>query len=156
MKRRLGACLALWLLCGAAVLAQPAREGPKALDSFQYTFMKTFLTDMVILTVTRDGKVSYSYQSDPATGSGGVTVGKKWEISRKDAVALLDGLVKDGLLKMKDADGKDKARGRHRVTVSFGGRELTIIPKELPKKVFARLLPLLQKAHPAKWKADLP
>jgi hypothetical protein len=109
-----------------------------------------------MLSVTRDGKVSYFYQSAPATNSGGINVAKKWEMSREEAIALLDGLVEDGLLKMKDGDVKNRNGGIHRVAVTSGGRDLVLTPKELPEKVFARLLPLLQKADPEMWKAKLP
>ncbi len=145
-----------------ALVAAGAATGSKAapapeltiLDTFQYTYMSSPLEDRALLSVTRDGKVTYFYQSAPGTDSGGITVAKKWEITKSDAVALLDGLVKDGLLKMKDADRKNN--WKHRVAVRSGSRELVITPKELPDKVFARLLPLLQKAHPEAWKAKLP
>ncbi len=153
-------CIHATVLLTVLVVTGGAKAAPlpeiMVLDTFQYTFVTKVMTDSVLLTITRDGKVNYFYQSAPGTDSGGVNVGKKWEITKKDAAALLDGLVADGLLKMKDKDGKDLDLGFHRVTVSSGRRELAISPKELPEKVLARLLPLLQEAHPAKWKAGLP
>jgi len=141
---------------GASGLKAAPLPEMKVVDTFHYTYMSGPFTDRAMLSVTRDGKVTYFYQSEPGTNSGGVNVANKWEMPKKDAGVLLDGLVQDGLLKMKDADGKDWKGGIHRVAVSSGDRDLVITPKELPEKVFARLLPLLQKAHPEMWKAKLP
>ena len=130
---------------------RPVLPDNKTIDTFEYGFTPKVLGSAAALTIGRDGKIAYSFQSQPHTGSGGHVVQKEWKIPEGDAAALLDGLVEDGVLELEDTGGGKYPN--HHVAASYGRWRLSIHPKELPGKVFKRLLPLLQKAHPEEWKA---
>jgi hypothetical protein len=53
------------------------------------------------LGITRQGRLYYSYQTEPHTGSGGQWVSKEWDVPADEAAKLLDAIVDDGLLKEK-------------------------------------------------------
>jgi hypothetical protein len=121
----------------------------RTIDTFEYSVAPELFGSATRLVITRKGKVAYSYQSAPHTNSGGEVVTKSWEIPAREAVALLEGLVADGLLELEDAVG-DKFP-KHFFEVTYGRWRLSAGPREMPEKVMKRLLPLLRKAHPAQW-----
>lgn len=136
--------------------AADAEATPKAetLDRLQYVFTKGFFFDAtVVLTVTKGGKVEYSYKPRAFTGIESRVVTKTWEMPEKDARALLSGLVEDGLLEAEAHEDWIHARGPyHYVSATFGAWHLQIRPKKIPENAFRRLLPVLQKADPGEWK----
>jgi len=126
----------------------PLPDGTR-IDSFATGFVPTY-GDIHSLSVTRAGKVVYTYHTDPNIGRAGApSVRKEWDIPAKDAAALLTGLVEDGVLEPADGPG-DRKRGLG-VSVTYGRWRMDL-PSPLPEKSFRRLLPLLQKANPDVWK----
>jgi hypothetical protein len=125
----------------------------RTLDTFEYTYTpKVFGGPVAHFSVTREGKLRYSYSSEPHTNMGGQVVQKEWEVPRKEATALLQGLVDDGLLDLEDTRGGKFPN--HYFKVSYGRWQLTAHPKELPESMMKRLRPYLEKAHPEFWKKE--
>lgn len=123
----------------------------KTIDTFHYSIAPKVLGSSATLSIHKDGKVTYSYASEPHTGSGGKAVQKEWKLSEKQRVELLSGLVEDGLLDLEDTGGGKFPN--HYIAVSYGRWKLSMHSKELPKRMLKRVLPLLQKAHPEEWGA---
>lgn len=129
---------------------RPPLPDNKTIDTFQYTFTPKVLGGSVAtLSIHKDGRVMYSYASAPHTGSGGRTVQKEWKLAKRERLALLRGLVDDGLLDLEDTGGGKFPN--HYIGVSYGRWVLSIYPKKLPENLLKRLRPLLQKAHPEEW-----
>jgi hypothetical protein len=122
----------------------------RTIDTFAYRNKFKFHGPMVDLSITRKGKIHYLYSTAPHTGSGGRVVNKDWEISSEDASILLDGLVSDGLLNAK-VIYNEKDFPSHHVTMSYGEWQRSHYLKELPDKVYQRILPLMNKVHPEVW-----
>jgi hypothetical protein len=147
------------LAVGLLLAADKPKEGDKkgtplpdnrTIDTFTYSYSPSVLGSSAVLSIGKDGTVSYSYQSEPGTNSGGHVVGTKWKIPEKEAKALLDGLVADGVLDLDDTLGGKYPN--HTVQATFGRWQMMIHPKKLPEGVGKRLLPLLRKAHPEEYK----
>lgn len=124
----------------------------KTIDTFQYSFTPTVLGSAATLTIHKDGRVFYTYQSEPHTGSGGtIVVQKDWKLTECERDALLTGIVKDGLFDLEDTGGGKFPN--HYVAVSYGRWLWSMHPKKLPEKLLKRILPFLQTAHPEEWGA---
>jgi hypothetical protein len=130
---------------------RPLLPDNKTIDTFQYSFSPKVLGSAATLSIHKDGRVTYSYASQPHTDSGGKTVNKEWKLAERDRVALFSGLIEDGLLDLEDTGGGKFPN--HYVAVTYGRWQLSIHPKELPPKLLERVKPLLQKAHPEEWGA---
>ena len=125
-----------------------APSKPGELSSVTYTrWPNADFRDYATLCVRRDGKVTYT--RDAAVGDAPKTsVGLSWVISAKDAAALLDALVADGLLDLKDTE-----QGERDTILAFSGRwEVRFRTRGLPDALSERLLPLLKKADTKFWK----
>jgi hypothetical protein len=125
-------------------------EKPR-LTSVRYSFTAKAEGEEATLTVGRNGGVTYRRQTHPnAPGGQKVLVNEAWAIPAKDAEALLDALVSDGLFELENTLG---ARfPNHSVQAQAGRWKTTFYPKELPEKVSTHLLPLLRKADGELWK----
>jgi hypothetical protein len=134
-------------LCTAA--ERPTLPDNRTIDTFKYTFTPKVLGSAATLSIHKDGRVTYSYASEPHTGSGGRTVQKQWKLAERERLALLHGLVDDGLLELEDTGGGKFPN--HYIGVSYGRWLLSMHPKELPENLLKRLRPLLQQAHPEAW-----
>ncbi|MBA4064107.1 MAG: hypothetical protein C0501_10420 [Isosphaera sp.] len=129
--------------------AVPARlPDGKAPDAVTFAFGHPF-GPRGTLTVTSAGKVGYREVLNPPMGAADRVHAAEWDIPKAEAAALLAGLVGDGLLDLP-------ARVRHtpdtRFTVASGRWRMYLHADPVPEKLMARLLPLLEKAHPARWK----
>jgi len=122
------------------------------LETFEYYYAPTAFGPGTSLSLSRDGHVYYYFSSQPYTNSGGEVVTEKWIIKEEDAKAILDGLLKDGLLDLK-TDNERKSPS-HRIGVSAGRWQAVIQPAKLPGPILERLLPLLRKADPKRWNLD--
>ena len=133
------------------------REGLRSLpneeeiDYFSTHFQKSY-GDNYSVSVTRAGKVTYTFNTSPDIGRAAeMPVRKSWEIPEKQAVALLAALVADGVLKSGKADDEGKGP-KHTIGVRSGRWSLSVPPKSLSEKSFLRLLPLLRTGDPKVWK----
>lgn len=133
--------------------SRPVLPDNKTIDTFFIQFQPKVFGGAARLSIYKDGEVTYSYQSEPHTGSGGKTIQKEWKIEELERVTLLRGLVDDGLLDLDDT-GAVKFPN-HYIGVSYGRWQFSMHPKELPEKMRKRLLPLLQHAHPEEWGSTL-
>jgi hypothetical protein len=97
------------------------------------------------LILSRDGKVRYVRQ--PPTEK---RIEAEWTIPAKDAEALLDALVADGLFDLEDI-GRDKFPS-HMIDAQVGRWSTNFHVKELPEKLLKHLQPLLKKADAEFWK----
>lgn len=130
-----------------------------SIDGISYTFSPgsllgdnrepSGLGPQASLSVTRAGKVRYSFESRPGTGSGGKTVVKAWDVPPAEAAELLDALVADGLL---HAESVPRFTAHH-YKVWYGRWQLTSTPATMPPGVLTRLLPYVETAHPD-WNDD--
>jgi hypothetical protein len=109
-----------------------------------YHFRARENSDQTSLRVFRTGKVIYTRHPPNAK-----SVETEWTIPVKDAEALLDGLVADGLFDLKAVNGQFPS---HVIEGQVGRWSTAFGVKELPEKVGGRLLPLLRKADPEFWK----
>lgn len=98
------------------------------------------------LTVSKDGKVTYTYSSAPFTGSGGRVVKKEWELSKNELKELFAKLVTDGLL-----DGGDAGDVFYGIRVTSGRWYSYLPPEQVPEKAMAHIKALLVKADPVLW-----
>jgi len=126
------------------VVKEPAAK-PDTLTYLHYDFSTKADGDHATLIVTRDGKVRYVRQ--PPTEK---RIESEWTIPAKDAEALLDALLADGLFDLEDA-GRDKFP-RHMIDAQVGRWRTNFFPKELPEKFSKQLMPLLKKADAEFWK----
>ncbi len=108
------------------------------------------LGPVATLTVTRDGKVTYSHATAPHTGSGGKVTQKRWDIPPQQAAAILAGVVEDGLL---DLPAGGRAKAHYYAAVTYGRWQMALFLNDRPDKVLKRVLPLLRHAHPEVWGA---
>ena len=149
--RSLAAILSLAALA-ADVRAADVRPAP-TLDTFEYVFTKGFFFESTVtLKVTKDGKATYKStprQSYP--GADALIVQKNWDMPAKDAAALLNGLVEDGLVDLETFD-QFKHPVYHFVMATSGRWHLRLTFNVLPEKLYRRLLPVLALAHPEEWK----
>src|SRR5688500_8611859 len=67
-----------------------------------FTTRLTLFDPLANLSITRGGRVYYTYESRPGTGSGGQAIAKEWDIPADEAGRLLDAVVADGLLDQPD------------------------------------------------------
>jgi hypothetical protein len=133
-----------WAVKEAAVKEPPAK--PSVLAYVIYHFRAKENGDQTALRLFRTGKVLYSRQ--PSGGAKPIQV--EWTVPAKDAEALLDGLVADGLFDLKDAG--DGAFPSHMIEGSAGRWSTSFHVKDLPESASGRLLPLLRKADAEFWK----
>ena len=119
---------------------------PGKLATFIYYFVPKKEGDYATLVVSRDGKVRYARRPPNAAKP----IQEEWTIPAKDAEALLDALVADGLLDLEDV-GRDKFPN-HGIDVQVGRWRTSFGVKELPEKFKKPLLPLLKKADADFWK----
>ncbi len=154
-----GFCLALLTVASAATAGasvccaeeeRPQFPDGKTIDTFQYSVTPSAFGSYAGLAIHADGRVNYSYASQPHTGSGGKTVQREWKLTEAERAALLAGLVDDGLLELEDTGGGRKYPD-HYIVVTHGRWQLTLRPAELPEALMNRLLPLLRRAHPEEW-----
>jgi len=149
------------LLCGGLSLFAAAAPVPdekavprlpdnKTIDTFQCSLGTAALGPVTTFSVTRAGKVHYSYASQPHTGSGGKVVQKEWDIPEKEALVLLNGLVEDGLLALEEDAGNKFPR--YSFTVTYGRWQLSARPKGFGEPLMKRLQPYLEQADPEQWK----
>ncbi len=132
---------------------QSSKLYPTELEAFQYQYSpKLFRGSATSLGLNRNGFVSYSYASQPHTGSGGNTVVKEWHIPEQEAAQILDTLVNAGILEL-GMDGETKFPF-HVFTLSSKGWQKAIRPTRLPDAVWKQILPLMMHAHPEMWKKD--
>jgi hypothetical protein len=136
----------------------------RTLDTFSYSFSPrepwsfesgprpALFGPGATFSITRKGKVHYTYASAPHTGSGGNTIVKEWHVPPEEAARLLDGLVADGLL---DAESGIKYTG-YSFTVSYGRWQLSAQPSSMPAAVIERLRPCLEKGRTAPAGTDAP
>jgi hypothetical protein len=128
------------------VVAKEPTDKPGVLTAFHYNFSTKADGDHATLIVSRDGKVLYVRNSPNAAKP----IREEWTIPAKDAAALLDALVADGLFDLEDA-GRDKFHS-HSIDVAAGKWRTNFYLKELPEKFLKPLLPLLRKADAEFWK----
>jgi hypothetical protein len=121
----------------------------RTIDTFSYSYSPELFGPSMVFSVTREGKIHYSYASQPHTGSGGRTVVKEWDVPPEEAAALLQGIVDDGLLELKDSGQNFPS---HSFSVTYGRWLLAGRAKEMPEPIMKRLLPYLRTAHPDNWK----
>ena len=128
--------------------ANPLPDNKVPIDSLTYTFGEGggLAGGGGRLTITKEGKVSYSFSSHPFTGSGGRVVQTSWELSKEERNELFRKLVDGGLLEAEDGD---TVTGGIRVT--SGRWRATLAAEKVPDKAMAHLRPLLTKADPVKW-----
>ncbi|MCI0699479.1 MAG: hypothetical protein L0241_00140, partial [Planctomycetia bacterium] len=133
-----------------AIAAPPPLPDGKSIDALSFHFSSGIpgLSPSGVLNITADGKVNYSHQTAPSTGSGGKVTQKKWELTKAEVAELFRKLVADGLLDIPEAAGKHAA---NEFTVYSGRWQLALPTEKVPEKVLAHLRPLLVKAHPALW-----
>ncbi len=130
---------------------RPSLPNDEQIDYFATYFQKSY-GDNYFVSVTRAGKVTYSFHTSPDIGrAAAIPVNKSWEIPEKEAVALLAALVADGVLKPGNAEEEGKGP-KHTIGVRSGRWSLSVPPKSLSEKTFQRLLPLLRKGDPEVWK----
>lgn len=130
---------------------KPAKPEPIVLKSVGYTLTPKAKDGAVSLNVYRNGLVQYRRVGNGNAPDGRYyAVEKDWKQSAKEAEALLDALVADGLFDLEDTAG-DKYPN-HQITGSAGRWNATFYPKELPEKVSKHLLPLLKHADAEFWK----
>jgi hypothetical protein len=141
---------------GDGVLAGETGAGKppdnRALDTFELSYTHEVLGPASWFSVTRQGKVRYTYTTPTGMFNSGplVQVDKRWQLPEREAVALLRGLVADGLLDVEDPAG---ARGSmHFFQVTAGDWQRSAYPRSMPAAVMKRLQPYLEKAHPELWK----
>jgi hypothetical protein len=139
----------------AAPLADPLPDG-KSIDTLTFSFSGG--GDVHAggsFTLTAEGKVSYSHQTAPFTGSGGVVTSKSWDIPKSEAAAVLSGLLEDGLLDLP-AGGTPLASSGATIRVTSGKWFATVAAHPVPEKILGHMRPYLEKAHPAMWKKPAP
>lgn len=130
---------------------KPAKPEPVGLKSVGYTFAPKAKGELVSLNVYRSGLVQYRRVAAPDAPDGRYyAVEKDWKQTAKEAEALLDALVADGLFDLEDTKGGTYPQ--HKIIGSVGRWNATFYPKELPEKVSKHLLPLLKKADAEFWK----
>lgn len=134
----------------AAALAAPPGPMPDntSIDSLTFTFSSGPLQAGGFFIIHADGKVSYSHQTAPYTGSGGIVTQKTWTLTKDERTELFRNLVAAGLLDIPDAK---KPQMNNTFTVTSGRWQFTIHADPIPEKVMAHLRPLLAKAHPVLW-----
>jgi hypothetical protein len=118
---------------------------PGVMMSMVYHFTPKMGGDQITLVVGRDGKLWYRRQPPIAKA-----ISLEWTIPAKDAEALLDALVADGLFDLADA-GPGKFP-YHMVDAQVGRWQTSFHPKEFPEKLTKQLLPHLKKADAEFWK----
>jgi len=131
---------------------QDSTPWPTKLEAFDYFYMPKVLGSQVHLGMNRSGYVSYSFLSEPYTGSGGRTVSKEWHIPKDEAQQTLDALVNAGILEL-GLDGEAKFPS-HCFTVSSKGWQKAIRPARLPDSIWKQMLPLMIRAHPEMWQEN--
>ncbi len=117
----------------------------KSIDYFSTTFDS--IGKITILSVSRDGAISYLAITSTFIGRADTpNVSKYWNIPAKDAAALLDGLVADGL--DREVLGGDEATkfAQHKTTLGYG-RWYLETKRSLPAKAIERLIPLLEQGE---------
>lgn len=128
-----------------------AKPDPVAFQTFGYTLIPKANGRPIALYVTRAGGVQYRRVAAPDAPNGKYyAVEKDWKLTAKEAEALLDGLIADGLLDLDDAGAA--MYPSHTVSAHAGRWAATYAPKGLPEKLMKRLLPLLKEADPDQWK----
>jgi hypothetical protein len=138
----------------AAPPANPLPDG-KAIDTLTFTFSSgTPFGPGGSFTLTADGKVSYSHQTAPHTGSGGHVTSKNWDVPKAEAAAVLAKLLEDGLLDLPEGSAKFAGGGAFHVTT--GRWQAAVQAHPVPEKILAHLRPYLEKAHPGMWKKPEP
>lgn len=126
----------------------PPAEKP-AVTHFEFTFTEPTTGHEVTFGVWRSGTTGY-FRKRPATDPQGAKTVVS-EVSSLDAAGkILDALVADGLLDLKDA--APDAAARYHVQVFSGKWTIETWPKALPDAVMKHLRPLLEKADPEAWK----
>ena len=99
----------------------------------------------LMLSVSRTGQVSYSAADNLTLGRAPIPpVHKGWTIPEKDAAALLDGLIEDGLLKGREANDGNLGSPGKLLGVTYG-RWTMHGPGHIPGKALLRLMPLMGK-----------
>jgi hypothetical protein len=133
---------------------QESTRWPTTLEALQYYYSPKVLGSGTSLGLNRSGYVSYSYSSQPHTGSGGNIVVKEWRIPEQEAAQILDALVNAGILELGiGMDGGIKMPS-HVLTFSSKGWQKVIRPTRLPDAVWKQMLSLMVHAHPEMWKKD--
>jgi hypothetical protein len=146
----------LAMLAALVVAADKKAHLPdnRTIDSFEYAFAAAPCGPSANFSVIRSGKVRYTYAKHPTMAQGsedsGIVVQKEWEIDAKEAKALLQGIVDDGLLDLEDTLGGKFPN--HWFRISYGRWQLVSHPKTMSGPIMKRLRPYLQKAHPELWK----
>lgn len=131
--------------------ADPLPDG-KTLDTLTFTFASHPISGPAgSFSLTRGGKVSYSHQTAPHTGSGGIVTQASWEIPKAEAAAVFEKLLADGLLDLPETVGGGFLEG-FTFRISTGRWHATVGANPVPEKILAHLRPYLEKAHPVKWK----
>ncbi len=140
-----------------ALAANPLPDNKIPIDSLSYSFSSgggngdrvgRLFGPAGHLSISKDGKVGYSHQTAPDTGSGGIVTQKSWELTKDELKELFAKLVADGFL---DAEGPAGAALPGEMRVTSGRWHATLPAQRVPNKAFAHLRPLLAKAHPVLW-----
>lgn len=128
--------------------AKPAAEAPK-LTLLRYTLTPNADGREAVLLIQRDGSVSYTRHTHPtAPGGRKVLMNESWKLVAKDAAALLDALVTDGLL----APVTGKIDPGYFVEAHAGRWTTTFKPGKPSDAVMKHIRPLLRKADAEFWK----
>ncbi len=137
-------------LLAVVLTANPLPDNKMPIDSLSYSFSGPSapggiaLGPMGHLSISKDGKVGYSHQTNPDTGSGGVVTQKRWELTKDEQKELFAKLVADGLLETGEPNGI-ALPGEIRVT--SGRWHATVPAQKVPHKAFAHLRSVMGKAH---------
>ena len=148
------------VLVGCKSNPQPAigiqeSNWPNKLDAVRYEYAPELLGSATYLGLNRSGYVSYSFSSEPHTGSGGETAVKQWNIPPEEASKLLDALVEKRILDLT-LEGQTKYPS-NAFRLSADGWNKVVIPKVVPDEIWQLWLPLLIEADPYRWnKASQP
>ena len=130
-------------------VAKPAAAETPKLTLLRYTFTPKADVWEVILLIRRNGEVTYERHTHPTSRVGRkVFVNKNWTIPAKDAAALLDALVADGLF----APAAGKVDPGYYVEAQAGRWTASFQPGKPSEKLMKHFLPLLIKADAEFWK----
>jgi hypothetical protein len=127
------------------VLAAQPKDGKPNLTQIRYAFTEKVNGPEIALLVTRDGKVTFSRTTPPTAPGGQKTLSESWTIPAKDAAAMLDALVTDGLFDLADTAGQQFPN--HLIEATAGRWQQAFSPKEMPDSVMKHLKPLLEKSE---------
>ena len=125
---------------------------PNKLDAFGYQHSTSPFGATWSLGLNREGKVHYSFQSLPGTGSGGETVVKDWQIPPAEAARILDAVATAGVLELPGENGRQYPIDG--VSLSACGWQKRLNTTKMPEGVLHQIQPLIDFAHPdlGKWK----